>query len=134
MLMVVPRLDESPAVWQRPTFGAPNTTAIGSAIIENPCGVPFITPHGLVFINVRVVASGESNRAVTRHIPMGTNALLPDSAESESLEKLFANICGQLRLRGRDVCNRLVYSFVYGGCQKCVGLALMRPAEHRCHA
>src|ERR1700747_1713025 len=60
--------------------------------------------------------------------------LLCESAASEFLQKLSANICGQLRLRGRDVCNRPVYSFDYGGCQKGVGLARMRPAQHRRHS
>jgi hypothetical protein len=35
---------------------------IGGAIIENPCGMWFITPHGFVFIRVdkrTAVASGE---------------------------------------------------------------------------
>src|SRR6266436_238053 len=59
-----------------------------------------------------------------------------ESAESESLQKLFANIRGQIGFRvcGCDIRNRLVYSFVYGGCQKGVDLARMRSAEHRSHA
>jgi len=35
----------------------------GSAMSKkNPCGVPFITPHGFVFPAVCAVASGQSNR------------------------------------------------------------------------
>jgi hypothetical protein len=49
---------------------------IGGAIIENPCGVTFITPHGFLFIYVRAVASGESNRAETRYIPIGASAFI----------------------------------------------------------
>jgi len=63
--------------------------------------------------------------------------LLPDSAESESLlQKLFANIRGQsdFRMRTCDLCNRLAYTSVYGGCQKGVDLARIRPTEHGCHA
>src|SRR5579859_976035 len=62
--------------------------------------------------------------------------LLVESAACESLQKLFACICGQIGFRvcRCDIRNRLVYSFVYGGCQKGVGLALMRPAEHRRHS
>src|ERR1700739_1231703 len=33
-----------------------------------------------------------------------------------------------------DIRNRLVYCFVYGGCQKGVSLARMRPAQHRRHS
>ena len=36
---------------------------------KSPCGVPFITPHGFVFLSVRAVAFGESNRAETTHRP-----------------------------------------------------------------
>src|SRR6266478_5283795 len=60
--------------------------------------------------------------------------LLVESTASESLQKLFANICGQLRVRGRDVCNRPVFSLLHRSCQKGVDLAHMRPAEHRSHA
>ena len=49
---------------------------IGDAIVENPCGVPLITPHGFVFLAVRAIASGESNRAEISHIPRGTNAFI----------------------------------------------------------
>jgi hypothetical protein len=44
--------------------------------------------------------------------------LLLESAASKSLQKPSANICGQLRLRGRDIRNRLVYSYVYGVARK----------------
>src|SRR5216683_7284073 len=62
--------------------------------------------------------------------------LLLESAESESLQNLFANIRGQsdFRMRTCDVCNRRAYAFVYRGCQKGVGLARMRPPEHRGHS
>src|SRR5579863_5266537 len=62
--------------------------------------------------------------------------LLVESAASESLQKLLARICGQIRFRvcRCDIGNRRVYSFVYGGCQKGVGPARMRPAEHRRHS
>jgi hypothetical protein len=48
-----------------------------------------------------------------------------DSAESESRQKLFANIRRQsdLRMRTCDVCNRLAYACVYGGCHKGVDFA-----------
>src|SRR6266853_1340308 len=63
-------------------------------------------------------------------------SLLLESAACESLQKLFASICGRIGFRvcRCDIRNRLVYSFVYGGCQKGVGLALMRPAENRRHS
>jgi hypothetical protein len=62
--------------------------------------------------------------------------LLVESAESESLQKLFPNIRGQIGFRvcRCDIRNRLVYSFVYGGCQKGVGLTHLRPAEYRRHS
>src|SRR5258708_31189212 len=63
--------------------------------------------------------------------------LLLESAESESLQNLFANIRGQsdFRLCKCDVCNRRAYACVYRGCQKGVDLlARLRPAEHECHA
>src|SRR6266567_2401406 len=59
-----------------------------------------------------------------------------ESAESESLQKLFANIRGQIGFRvcTCDLCNRRAYACVYRGCQKGVDVARIRPAEHRCHA
>src|SRR5216683_642689 len=63
--------------------------------------------------------------------------LLLESAESESLQNLFANIRGQsdFRLCTCDICNRRSYACVYRGCQKGVDLlARMRPGEYRCHA
>src|SRR6202162_5650184 len=48
-------------------------------VSKKTCGVPFIPPHGFVFLSVRAVAFGESNRAETRHIPSGTNALIARS-------------------------------------------------------
>src|SRR5260370_31670633 len=60
-----------------------------------------------------------------------------ESAGSESLQKLFANIRGQsdFRMRTCDFCDRRAQACVYRGCQKGVDLlARMRPAEHECHA
>ena len=51
-------------------------SVIGRTIIKNPCGVPFITPHGFVFATVRAVASGKPNRAEIRNIPRGTTAFI----------------------------------------------------------
>jgi len=62
--------------------------------------------------------------------------LLVESAASESLQKLFASICGQIGVRvcRCDVCNRPAFSLLHWGCQKGVGLALMQPAENRRHS
>src|ERR1700730_1234406 len=62
--------------------------------------------------------------------------LLRQSAEYESLQKLFVKIRWQIGFPvcRCDVCNRCAYAFVYRGCQKGVDVARMRPAEHRCHA
>src|SRR6266446_5829326 len=59
-----------------------------------------------------------------------------ESAGAESLQQLFANIRGQsdFRKRACDICSRLACACVYRGCKKGVGIARMRPAEHRCHA
>src|SRR5579864_3099614 len=59
--------------------------------------------------------------------------LLP---ESESLQKLSANIRGQIGFRARrcDLCNRPAHALPYRGCQKGVDVAGTRPAEHYCHA
>src|SRR6266702_4818859 len=61
--------------------------------------------------------------------------LLLESAESESLQKLFANIRGQIgfRLCTCDICHRRAYACVHRGCKIGVDLARMRPALHRCH-
>ena len=61
---------------------------------------------------------------------------LHESAESESLQKLFVNIRRQIGFRACrcDVRNRRACARVYRGCQKGVGLACMGPAEHRSHA
>ena len=63
-------------------------------------------------------------------------SLLRESAESESLQKLFANSPRQMGFRvcTYDVRNRRADACVYRGCQKGVGLAHMRPAEHRRHS
>src|SRR6516165_5673263 len=59
-----------------------------------------------------------------------------ESAESESLQKLFVNIRGHIGFRVCTcyICNRRAYACVYRGCQKGVDVARMRPAEHRSHA
>src|SRR5260370_13998436 len=61
--------------------------------------------------------------------------LLPESAESESLQKLFANIRGRIGFRvcTYDVCHRRAYAFVHRRCKICVYLARMGPVDHRCH-
>src|SRR5436189_5229271 len=58
-----------------------------------------------------------------------------ESAESESLEMVVANLPGQIGLRvcRCDVRNRLADAFVYRGCKKGVDVARIRPGEHRCH-
>src|SRR5215469_281902 len=58
--------------------------------------------------------------------------LLPDSAESESLQKL----CGHVGFRvcRHLVCNRPLYAFVYRGCDKGVDVARIGPVLHDCHA
>ena len=70
------------------------------------------------------------------HILGGRLLLSLESAESESLQKLFTNIRGQsdFRMRTCDVCNRLAYACVYRGCQKGVDLARIRSAEYGCRA
>src|SRR5258708_32973239 len=61
---------------------------------------------------------------------------IAESAECESSQRWFGNICGQIGLRVSrdDVCNRLAYACFYRSCQESVDFARMRPAEHRCHA
>src|ERR1700746_691276 len=62
--------------------------------------------------------------------------LLPESAESESLQNLFADIRGQIGFRACrcDLCNRPAHALPYRGCQKGVDVAGIRPAEHYSHA
>src|SRR6185312_2898900 len=67
---------------------------------------------------------------------MSNYPLLCDSAESESLQELFAKVCWHIGLR---VCtchvrNRLANACAYRGCQKGVDVARIRPAKHKCHA
>src|SRR5882762_3390873 len=59
----------------------------------------------------------------------------PLLAESESLQKLVANIRGQIEFRacGFVICNRPAYALPYRGCDKGVNVALIRPALHDCH-
>src|SRR3984957_7143277 len=59
-----------------------------------------------------------------------------ESAESESLKKLFANIRRQsdFWMRTCDLCNRRAYACVYRGRHKGVDVARMRPADYDCHA
>jgi len=48
---VIQALSENFARLAEPQIsGAAEHTSIGGAIIENPCGVPFNTPHGFVFL------------------------------------------------------------------------------------
>ena len=68
---------------------------------KNPCGVPFIPPHGFVFQIVGAVASGELNRAETRHIPWGTNDLYLPIRPSLNLCKIW------LGLNEKLVCGRV---------------------------
>src|SRR6266513_4305227 len=58
------------------------------------------------------------------------------SAESESLQKLVANIRGRIGFRvcTCDICNRRAYACVYRGCQKGVDVARIGLAGHCCHA
>jgi len=56
-------------------------------MVENPCGVPFITPHGFMFPTVRAVASGESGREEIRLMPRGTNALIARMGRGPNLRK-----------------------------------------------
>jgi hypothetical protein len=70
-----------------------------------------------------------------RHTPRGNQCpLLVELAASESPQEVIASVRMQLRLRGRDIRNRPAFVLLYGGRQKGVDLALMRPGEHRCHA
>src|SRR5215470_7738911 len=63
-------------------------------------------------------------------------ALSLESAESESLQKLLANIRGQIGfwVCRRHVRNRPADACVYRSCQKGMDVARMRSAEHNCHA
>src|ERR1700674_2412472 len=68
---------------------------------------------------------------------LGRRILLsPELAESESLQKRFANIRGQIGFRvcTCDLCNRLAHALFCRGCQKGVDVARIRPAEYDCHA
>src|SRR5260370_12434396 len=104
---------------------------------KNPCGVPFNTPHGFVFQIVGAGEYGESNRTrEPAHTPGGRMPLLVESAASESLQNLVANIRGQIGFRACrcDICNRLVHALVCRGCQKGVDVARIRSAAHDCHS
>src|SRR4029077_6160183 len=59
-----------------------------------------------------------------------------ESDESASLQKLSANIRGQIGFRACrcDLCNRPAYALPYRGCQKGVDVARIRPAQYDCHA
>src|SRR5712692_3157966 len=61
--------------------------------------------------------------------------LLVESAESESLQKLFANIPGQIgfRVRTFDICHRRAYACVHRGCKIGVDIARIWPVDHPCH-
>src|SRR5215470_3209565 len=56
--------------------------------------------------------------------------------ESESPQKLSVNTRGQIGMRvcTCDVRNGRAYACIYGGCQKGVDVARMRPREYRSHA
>src|SRR5260370_30979769 len=58
-----------------------------------------------------------------------------ESAESESLQNLFANIRGQIgfRVRTCDICHRRAYACVHRACKIGVDVTRRRPAEHRAH-
>src|SRR5215471_10056244 len=73
----------------RPCSNPNNQCPIQSSIRSRPAksfsyrkracaGVPFYPSH-FVFLSVRAVALGESNRAENRHIPRGTNAFIARS-------------------------------------------------------
>src|SRR6266436_991611 len=57
------------------------------------CGVPFITPHGFVFLIVGAVASGNETPAEIRHISRGTSA--------------FIGRIGCVRVSAKAVCQHL---------------------------
>src|SRR6266699_2890365 len=58
-----------------------------------------------------------------------------ESAESESLQKLFANIRGQsgFRVCTYEICHRRAYACVHRGCKIGVDIARIWPVDHRCH-
>src|SRR5882724_1204553 len=58
-----------------------------------------------------------------------------ESADSESLKKLFANIRGQsdLRVCTCEICHRRAYACVHRCCKISVDVARMGPVLHRCH-
>src|SRR6266567_866068 len=58
-----------------------------------------------------------------------------ESAEPESLQKLFANTRGQIGFRECtcDICHRRAYACVHRGCKIGVDIARIWPVDHRCH-
>src|SRR5216684_53035 len=58
-----------------------------------------------------------------------------ESAGAESLQKLFANIRGQIGFRvcTYDVCHRRAYACVHRGCKIGVDIARIWPVDHLCH-
>src|SRR5271163_1287162 len=62
--------------------------------------------------------------------------LTPESAGSESLQRVVASIRGQngMRVCTCEICHRGAYASVCGGQNIGVNVARTRPAEHRCHA
>src|ERR1700723_1582667 len=62
--------------------------------------------------------------------------LLREPAEHEFVQECFVNIRRQIGclVCRRHICNRLLNPFVNRGCEKGVDFALMRPADHDCHA
>jgi hypothetical protein len=81
-------------------------------------------------------ALAKSIRASPMHILGGRLLLSPELAESESVQKLIANLPRQIGFRvcTCDVCHRPAYALVYRGCQKGVDVARIRPGEYRRHA
>src|ERR1700733_11080063 len=62
--------------------------------------------------------------------------LLREPAEHEFVQECFVNIRRQIGclVCRRHICNRVLNPFVNRGCEKGVDFALMRPADHDCHA
>ena len=87
--------------------------------------VTHVVPH-----NLRPCASATSSWMVRK---LRKSPLL---AESESLQKLSADLRGQSDFRqcACDVCHRPVYALVYRRCDKGVDVARIWPALNDCHA
>jgi hypothetical protein len=81
---------------------------------KNPCGVPFITPHGFAFLTACAVASGESRHQA--HTPGERMLLLFESAGAET-PQVVARIPGQIGMRvcTCEICHRPAYACVHWG-------------------